>query len=67
MIYICIKGIISSKKQEKIIIIAFLSTGMFKLLLSSSYLHQEPSFYILLALCINTLYNKNLKEQLPEK
>lgn len=47
------RGLLANDKHLRNLVIVFLSTGMFKLFFSSSYLNQEPAFYILLGLCIN--------------
>lgn len=50
---IIVHGLFANDKHLRNLIIAFLSAGFFKLFFSSSYLNQEPAFYILLGLCIN--------------
>lgn len=47
------RGLLANDKHLRNLVIVFLSTGLFKLFFSSSYLNQEPAFYILLGLCIN--------------
>lgn len=53
------KGLFATDKNLRNLIIIFLSAGLFKLFFSSSYLNQEPAFYILLGLCINSINYRN--------
>lgn len=46
----------------KLVICALLSSGFIKLMFSGSFLNQEPSFYVLLGLCLNTKLFKNNKD-----
>lgn len=53
IIFLLVKGFINSNLIEKKIILCLASTGFIMLLLSSSYLGQNPAFYALLGLCVN--------------
>lgn len=59
IVVIIIKALFRAPYNVKILLCAFLSTGLFRLMLSGSYLKQEPALYILLGLCLN----KKLYEQ----
>lgn len=48
-------GLFARDKKLRNMIIIFLSAGLFKLFFSGSYLNQEPSFYVLLGMCINAI------------
>ena len=49
---------VNTKGNNRILMIAFLSAGFFKLLFSSSFLNQEPGFYVLIGLCISFIKSK---------
>ena len=51
--FLLFKGIGTKNIRLRNLVIIFLSAGFFKLLLSGSYLNQEPCFYVLLGLCVN--------------
>lgn len=59
IVVVIIKALLHAPHKTKILLCALMSTGFFKLMLSGSYLKQEPAFYILLGLCLN----KKLYEQ----
>lgn len=48
--YLLYRGIKSNDKTISLLFFTFLSTGLLKLMLTGSYLHQEPAFYVLLAI-----------------
>lgn len=64
LILVLIYKAISIKcKDFRLLSIALLSTGFFKLLFSSSYLSNEPGFYVLLGLGVNAaVINRNMKD-----
>lgn len=63
LIYFVLKGLFIDNSQVRLLVIIFLASGFVKLLFSSSYLSQEPSFYILLGLCASKLQkNKTTNE-----
>lgn len=66
VLFLIVRAILSKNNNIKILSIAFLSTGFLKLFFTGSYLNQEPSFWILLALGVNSIkiqkgkYNENI-------
>ncbi|MDR0890364.1 MAG: hypothetical protein LBM28_06980 [Oscillospiraceae bacterium] len=46
-------GAFRTKNRDVKLLMVLLSAGIIRLLFSSSFLAQEPAFYILLALCVN--------------
>lgn len=54
------RGLFSNDKTLRNLIIIFLSVGFFKLFFSSSYLSQEPGFYVLIGLCVNAVKQSKL-------
>ncbi len=60
LLLICIgRSLFSKKTSEYIWIVMLLPCGFIKLLITGSYLNQEPAFYILLALCVNAIIRRN--------
>lgn len=53
------KGLTGASGDYRLVISALLSVGVVKLLFSGSYLNQEPGFYLLLGLCLNSIRAKN--------
>lgn len=58
-----IKAIIISKKHHYLVLIILLSTGFTKLMLSGSYLNQEPSLFALLGFSVSTIVGGYLKNE----
>ncbi|MBQ8783601.1 MAG: hypothetical protein IJZ57_07510 [Clostridia bacterium] len=54
-----ISAILKKDRPEYIYIILLLPCGFLKLMITGSYLHQEPAFYILLGLCLNSILRSN--------
>lgn len=52
------KGLFSKNSNIRFFVIVFMSAGLMKLFFSSSYLMQEPAFYVLLGLCSNAISEK---------
>lgn len=64
VLVIILNGVLSKNNEIRNLATIFLSTGFIKLLLSGSYLNQEPAFYILLALGVNALcQQKGIKNE----
>ena len=58
-----LRGWMNTKDNNRILLIAFISAGIFKLMFSGSFLNQEPGFYALIGLCISFIkYNKKREE-----
>lgn len=55
IIFLLIKGFVNSNLLEKKILLCLASTGFIMLLLSSSYLGQNPAFYALLGFCVGKI------------
>ena len=54
-VILIIRAIILADTKEKIILLSMLSTGAFKLILSGSFLNQEPALYILLGISVDII------------
>ena len=52
------KGLFTKNSKIRFLVIVMLSTGLFKLFFSGSYLNQEPAFYVLLGLCVNAIVER---------
>ncbi len=64
----CISASLMRKeKPEFIFIIILLPCGFLKLMLTGSYLHQEPAFYILLGFCLNAVLRRNGYANIDDK
>ena len=61
-----LQGVFARDKHLRNLIIIFLSAGIFKLFFSSSYLNQEPCFYILLGLCVNSIKHAEYKKSIDK-
>lgn len=48
-----LRGIFAPNRDLRFLVLVFFSAGLIKLFFSSSYLMQEPAFYVLLGLCVN--------------
>ncbi len=57
--YVLLNGFIKADKFKSVVLCALLSSGIVRLLLSGSFLGQEPAFYVLIALCINEFGSTN--------
>lgn len=56
LICFCLVVALANKTRgEWALVILLLPCGFMKLMLTGSYLHQEPAFYVLLGLCINSI------------
>lgn len=53
ILWLLLNGVFAKNAQLRFLVIVFMSAGLFKLFFSGSYLHQEPSLYIMLGLCVN--------------
>lgn len=53
-----IHGITGSKSEYRVLICALAASGFVKMFLSSSYLHWEPAFWLLVGLCIDNVCRK---------
>lgn len=53
VLWMLFNGVFAKNAELRFLVIVFMSAGLFKLFFSGSYLHQEPSLYILLGLCVN--------------
>ena len=63
---IILAALSKSSPIERAILCALLSTGFVKLMLSGSYLNQEPGFYVLIGYCINLLSGGKKHEKLDQ-
>lgn len=52
--YCIIGGLFKKEKAEFVFICLLIPCGFIKLMMTGSYLNQEPAFYILMGLCINS-------------
>lgn len=59
-----LRGLFAKNASLRFLIIVFMSAGIFKLFLSGSYLNLEPSFYVLLGLCVNSIKGKSNNKQM---
>lgn len=59
VIYILLRGLRKTDATKSVVLCSLLSSGFIKLLLSSSFLAQEPAFYVLIALCASTIDSNN--------
>lgn len=57
--YILFRGLKKADMLMSIVLCSLLSSGVIKLLFSGSFLSQEPAFYVLIALCVRSVGNKN--------
>lgn len=64
--YVLLNGFIKADKFKSVVLCALLSSGIIRLLLSGSFLGQEPAFYVLIALCINNFAGTNNTEVAKE-
>ncbi len=58
IIFLCYsfgRALLKKSRPEFIFIILFMPCGFFKLMVTGSYLAQEPAFYILLGFCLNSI------------
>lgn len=55
IVIMILRGISSQNRRISFLVIVMMSTGFCKLFFSGSYLHQEPAFYVLLGLCMNSI------------
>lgn len=58
-----IRALIKATDIEKVIIISLMSAGIFKLMFSSSFLNQEPHFYVMLGLCTVIIKRNNSSKE----
>ena len=54
LIAFLVSSLLKKDKPELVFILLLLPCGLFKLLVTGSYLHQEPAFYALLAFCMSS-------------
>ena len=59
LIIVIVKSLFEKKRPELFFILLLLPCGFFKLLVTGSYLNQEPAFYALLGFCVNALMRSN--------
>lgn len=57
LICIILRGLHKANVLMSIALCSLLSTGVVKLLLSGSFVNQEPAFYVLIGLCVNSYSN----------
>lgn len=62
LICIILRGLHKASVLMSIALCSLLSTGMVKLLLSGSFVNQEPAFYVLIGLCVNSYSNSCIKK-----
>lgn len=62
LICIILRGLHKANVLMSITLCSLLSTGIVKLLLSGSFVNQEPAFYVLIGLCVNSYSNSCLKK-----
>ncbi len=60
-------SLLRKEKSEFIFIIMLLPCGFLKLMLTGSYLHQEPAFYVLLGFCLNAVLRRNEYADIDDK
>lgn len=59
---IILRGLYKANVLMSIALCSLLSTGIVKLLLSGSFVNQEPAFYVLIGLCVNSYSNSCIKK-----
>ena len=59
LLVLLLNGVFAKNSDIRFFVIVFMSAGLIKLFFSSSYLMQEPAFYVLLGLCVNSMSNKS--------
>lgn len=60
LICIClVVGLYKKQNAESVLIFILLPCGFIKLMMTGSYLNQEPAFYILLGLCVNSILRRD--------
>lgn len=57
LICVLLRGLHKANMLMSIVLCSLLSTGIVKLLLSGSFVNQEPAFYVLIGLCVNSYSN----------
>ena len=62
LICIILRGLHKANVLMSIVLCSLLSTGIVKLLLSGSFVNQEPAFYVLIGLCVNSYTNSCIKK-----
>lgn len=60
---IILRGLYKANVLMSIALCSLLSTGIVKLLLSGSFVNQEPAFYVLIGLCVNSYSNSCIKRK----
>lgn len=58
LVALIVKAVLKRNRPELIYIILLLPCGLFKLLVTGSYLNQEPAFYALLGMCLNAVVRR---------
>lgn len=53
-------SLFNRNNPEFFLILLLLPCGFFKLMLTGSYLNQEPAFYILLGICVNSILRSSI-------
>lgn len=61
------KGLTGASGDYRLLISALLSVGVIKLFASSSYLGQEPGFFLLLGLCLNSIRGNSKSTRCTEE
>lgn len=64
LICIILRGLNKANVLMSIVLCSLLSTGIVKLLLSGSFVNQEPAFYVLIGLCVNSYSNSCIKRMI---
>lgn len=59
---IILRGLYKANVLMSIVLCSLLSTGIVKLQLSGSFVNQEPAFYVLIGLCVNSYSNPCIKK-----
>lgn len=60
-------ALLSKNTPEYVWIIMLFPCGFLKLMITGSYLNQEPAFYILLGLCVNAMMRRSIYENTDDQ
>ena len=59
LLVLLVKALLKKNRPEFVFIVLLLPCGFFKLMVTGSYLNQEPAFYALLGFCLNAISGGN--------
>lgn len=62
LLYILFRGLRSADALMSVVLCSLLSSGLIKLLLSGSFVNQEPAFYVLISLCVVSYSDSYIRE-----